>query len=174
MESDRLAIVIEMVIAGDGTLQSSDLYRAAVRNHAKLAYNSVAGWRVTGQCRKRSARSTVSMRTYAADRVAQKLKTLRHVHGALNLETMEGRPVFDGDDLKDFEAERKNQAREIIEDFMIGLQTELLRAISRPECFRRCGAWSAHPNAGTGLSNLPYSVASRCPRSPIQRPWSKS
>jgi exoribonuclease R len=53
------------------------------------------------------------------DRVAQKLKTLRHAHGALNLETIEGRPLFDGDELKDFDAERKNRAKEIIEDFMI-------------------------------------------------------
>ena len=43
-ESDRLAIVIEMVLAGDGSLQSSDLYGATVRNRAKLAYNSVAAW----------------------------------------------------------------------------------------------------------------------------------
>src|SRR5512143_1727501 len=35
-ESDRLAIVIEMVLAGDGTPQSSDLYGATVRNRAKL------------------------------------------------------------------------------------------------------------------------------------------
>src|SRR5271169_708067 len=42
--SDRLAIVMEMVLAGDGSLQSSDLYQATVRNRAKLAYNSVAAW----------------------------------------------------------------------------------------------------------------------------------
>ena len=33
-----------MVLAGDGSLQSSDLYGATVRNRAKLAYDSVAGW----------------------------------------------------------------------------------------------------------------------------------
>ena len=43
-ESDRLAIVIEMVIAEDGTLKDSDIYEAMVRNRAKLAYNSVAAW----------------------------------------------------------------------------------------------------------------------------------
>src|SRR4030042_3366915 len=43
-ESDRLAIVIEMVLAGDGSLQSSDIYEAIVRNRAKLAYNSVSTW----------------------------------------------------------------------------------------------------------------------------------
>jgi exoribonuclease-2 len=53
------------------------------------------------------------------DQAAQKLKALRHVHGALNLETIEARPVFDGDELKDLEAERKNRAKAIVEDFMI-------------------------------------------------------
>ena len=41
---ERLAIVIEMVIGADGALQDSDIYRAWVRNHAKLAYNSLAAW----------------------------------------------------------------------------------------------------------------------------------
>src|SRR5512135_3271158 len=39
---DRLAVVVEMVIVADGSLEDSDIYRARVRNHAKLAYNSTA------------------------------------------------------------------------------------------------------------------------------------
>ena len=41
---DRLSIVVEMVIGADGSIQDSTIYRARVRNHAKLAYNSVAAW----------------------------------------------------------------------------------------------------------------------------------
>ena len=41
---DRPVIVIEMVTGPDGSLQASDIYQARVRNHAKLAYNSVAAW----------------------------------------------------------------------------------------------------------------------------------
>ena len=41
---DRLAVVVEMVVGGDGSVQDSDIYRACVRNQAKLAYNSVAAW----------------------------------------------------------------------------------------------------------------------------------
>jgi exoribonuclease-2 len=41
---DRISIVIEMAIGADGALQDSNIYRARVRNHAKLAYNSVAAW----------------------------------------------------------------------------------------------------------------------------------
>jgi len=120
-ESDRLAIVIEMVLAGDGSLQSSDLYGATVRNRAKLAYNSVAAW-LEGNGPMPQGIGTVKgldENLRLQDRVAQKLKSLRHLHGALDLETIEARPVFDGDELKDLETEKKNRAKEIIEDFMI-------------------------------------------------------
>jgi exoribonuclease-2 len=120
-QSDRLAIVAEMVIAGDGTLQSSDLYGATVRNYAKLAYHSVGGW-LEGNGPMPSATGPVDgldENLRLQDRVAQKLKALRHAHGALNLETIEAHPLFDGDELKDFKTERKNRANDIIEDFMI-------------------------------------------------------
>lgn len=120
-ESDRLAIVVEMVFAGDGSLQSSDLYGATVRNRAKLAYNSVAGW-LDGKGPMPQGIGAVSgldENLRLQDRVAQKLKALRHLHGALDLEIIEARPVFDGDNLKDLEAEGKNRAKDIIEDFMI-------------------------------------------------------
>jgi len=120
-ESDRLAIVIEMILAGDGSLQSSDLYRATVRNRAKLAYNSLAGW-LEGSGPMPQGIGTVSglnENLRLQDRVARKLKALRHLHGALDLETIEARPVFDGDELKGLEAENRNRAKEIIEDFMI-------------------------------------------------------
>ncbi|MHB8909813.1 MAG: RNB domain-containing ribonuclease [Syntrophales bacterium] len=119
--SDRLAIVIEMVLAGDGSLQSSNLYGATVRNRAKLAYNGVAAW-LEGNGPMPQGIGTVKgldENLRLQDRVAQKLKALRHLHGALDLETIEARPVFDGDELKDLEADNRNRAKDIIEDFMI-------------------------------------------------------
>src|SRR5438477_7411095 len=41
---DRLAVVIDMVVAADGSVQASDVYRAVVNNQAKLAYAGVAAW----------------------------------------------------------------------------------------------------------------------------------
>ncbi len=119
--SDRLAIVIEMVLAADGSLQSSDLYQATVHNRAKLAYHSVAGW-LEGNGPRPPGIGTVSgldENLRLQDRVAQKLKALRHLHGALNLETIEARPVFDGEEIKGLEAEKRNRAKDIIEDFII-------------------------------------------------------
>lgn len=120
-ESDRLAIVIEMIIGEDGSLQSSDVYSATVCNRAKLPYNSVAEWLEGSGPRPQVVGKVDGLdeNLRLQDRVAQNLKGLRHVHGALDLETIEARPVFDGDDLKDLEAERKNRAKAIIEDFMI-------------------------------------------------------
>lgn len=120
-ETDRLAIVMEMVLAGDGSLQSSDIYRATVHNRAKLAYNSVAVW-LEGKGPIPTEISRVKgldENLRLQDQVAQKLKTLRHQQGALDLQTIEANPVFDGDELKDMEAEQTNRATELIEDFMI-------------------------------------------------------
>jgi exoribonuclease-2 len=120
-QSDRLALVVEMVFAGDGTLQSSDIYRATVRNWAKLAYNSVAAW-LEGTGPMPHAIGMVSgldENLRLQDRVAQKLRALRHQHGALDLETIEARAVFDGDELEDLATEERNRAKDIIEDFMI-------------------------------------------------------
>jgi exoribonuclease-2 len=120
-DSDRVALVIEMVLAGDGSLQSSDLYQATVHNRAKLAYHGVAGWLEGNGPMPQGigAVSGLDENLRLQDRVAQKLKALRHQHGALDLETIEARPVFDGDQLKDLEADKTNRAKDIIEDFMI-------------------------------------------------------
>lgn len=119
--SDRLAIVIEMVLAGDGSLQRSDLYGATVRSCAKLAYNSVGAWlEGNGPMPKEiGAVKGLDENLRLQDGVARKLKALRHLHGALDLETIEARPVFDGDELKGLEADNRNRAKDIIEDFMI-------------------------------------------------------
>jgi VacB/RNase II family 3'-5' exoribonuclease len=119
--SDRLAIVVEMVLAGDGSLQSSDLYGATVRNRAKLAYKSVAAWLEGNSPMPKEIGTVVGLEENLRlqDRVARKLKALRHLHGALDLETIEARPVFDGDELRGLEADDRNRAKDMIEDFMI-------------------------------------------------------
>jgi exoribonuclease-2 len=129
---DRPAIVIEMVIGVDGSLQASDIYRARVRNHAKLAYNSVAAW-LEGKGSVPDAVAAVNgldENLRVQDRVAQSMKNLRHLHGALSLETVEAKPVFEGSEIRDLEVEKKNRAMELIEDFMIGANGVTARYLS--------------------------------------------
>jgi VacB/RNase II family 3'-5' exoribonuclease len=120
-EEDRPAVIIEMRFAANGTLQDSRIYEALVRNRAKLTYNRVSAW-LTGSApvpREITAVSGLEENLRLQDRLAQKLKKLRHERGALELQTIEARPVFQGDVLKDLQAEEKNRAQDIIEDFMI-------------------------------------------------------
>jgi len=118
---ERLSIVVEMVIETDGSLQDSGVYRAIVLNHAKLAYNSIAAWLDgKGEAPERVASvEGLAENLQIQDKVAQTMKMFRHVHGALTLETIELRPVFEEDKLMDLETEKKNRAKDIIEDFMI-------------------------------------------------------
>jgi ribonuclease R len=129
---DRLALVVEMVIHADGSLQDSDVYQARVRNHGKLAYNSVASW-LEGNGPGPEAAAAVNglaENLLVQDRIAQRMKRFRHAHGALSLETIEAKPVFDGDQIRALEIEEKNRAKEIIEDFMIAANGVTARYLS--------------------------------------------
>lgn len=118
---ERLAIVVEMVVATDGTLKGSEIYRAVVLNRAKLAYNGVAAWLAgTGPAPpKLAAVPGMDEQLRIQDRAAQAMKRVRHEHGALRLETLEVRPVFEDGALADLLPDEKNRAKELIEDFMI-------------------------------------------------------
>ena len=132
LNEERLALVVEMEVDADGSLLDSEVYRARVRNHAKLAYNSIAAW-LNGNGIEPEAVSSVNgldENLRLQDKTAQSMKNLRHVHGALSLETLEAKPVFDGDQIRDLEVEEKNRAKEIIEDFMIAANGVTARYLS--------------------------------------------
>ncbi len=118
---ERLAIVVEMVIADDGSVADSDIYPAIVRNRAKLAYNGLAAWIEGGAAPPPQLAATPGLEDQIRiqDRTAQALKRVRHAHGALHLETLEARAVFDDGVLSDMVPDERNRAKELIEDFMI-------------------------------------------------------
>ncbi len=126
------AIVVEMVIGADGSLEGSDIYRARVRNHAQLTYNRVAAW-LEGD---RIDPDTIAMvkgldgNLRMQDRAAQSMRNLRHAHGALTLETVEARPVFEGDEIRALQVETRNHATDLIEDFMIAANGVTARYLS--------------------------------------------
>jgi exoribonuclease-2 len=129
---DRLAVVVEMIVGADGSLEDSKIYRAWVHNYAKLAYNSVAAWLENNETIPEAivAVKGLAENLRLQDRAAQNLKNFRHVHGALSLQTIEAKPVFDGDQIQSLEIEEKNRAKEIIEDFMIAANGVTARYLS--------------------------------------------
>ncbi|MCA9758414.1 MAG: RNB domain-containing ribonuclease [Candidatus Eisenbacteria bacterium] len=121
LDLDRLAIVVEMVVDGLGAVIKSDVYRARVRNRAKLAYPSVGAWLEGAQA---APAGLDNMPDLAAslrlqDRVAQQMKERRHERGALSLDTVQPKAVFEGETLSGLEVSDRNRARTLIEDFMI-------------------------------------------------------
>jgi exoribonuclease-2 len=148
LAADRLAIVIEMVFAADGSLAASDIYQATVRNRAKLAYNSVAAW-LEGRAPMPPAIGAVpglADNIKLQHRVADQLAELRHLHGALSLETIQTHPVFDGSILTDLVADTPNSAKRLIEDLMVaanGVTARYLTAKKFPS-IRRVVRTPAH------------------------------
>src|ERR1700686_5141407 len=80
---DRLSVVIEFVVDGDGQVKSSNVYRALVRNEAQLQYNSVGAW-LEGTAAappKVAASADLQGQLRLQDEVAQKLKNQRYENG---------------------------------------------------------------------------------------------
>jgi VacB/RNase II family 3'-5' exoribonuclease len=134
-------MVVEMIVAADGAVRTSDVYRARVRNQAQLTYNGVAAW-LTGSGQAPAGIAAVpglAETLRDQDRVAQSLRRQREAHGALRFETPRAKPVFTGDSLHDLEVERANRAKELIEDFMIaanGMTARFLEAKRFPSIRR--------------------------------------
>jgi VacB/RNase II family 3'-5' exoribonuclease len=118
---ERLAVVVEMIVRANGAIAQSDIYRARVLNHAKLAYGSVAAWlddKAPAPPRLHAVNG-LEEQLRIQDRTSQLLRRLRHERGALSLETQGARATFTGALLNDLRTEEKNRAQELIEDFMI-------------------------------------------------------
>ena len=124
-DEDRLAVVVTLEVQRDGTVASSALGRALVRNKAKLAYDSVAAW-LDGQAAAPpavAASKAVAAQLRLQDGVAAAMKERREERGALALATSESSVVFDGDLLADLRPHEENRAKELIQDFMIAANT---------------------------------------------------
>ncbi len=120
-DEDRTAIVIEYAVREDGSVGESDVYAAVVRNRAKLAYPSVGAWlEGNGPPPPKIAEVPgLDANLRQQDRAAQALKKRRHQMGALTLATIEPRPVFEDDTLRDLAEAQRSRATELIEDLMV-------------------------------------------------------
>ena len=122
---DRLAVVVEMLIQADAAIGPSTVYRARVRNQAKLAYDAVSAW-MDGKAVPPAAVAALpglDAQIRVQDAVAQRLRARRHAQGALEFETFQPRAVFDGERVVDILQQDHNRARQLIEELMIAANT---------------------------------------------------
>ena len=132
-DQERLSIVVEMSVTAEGAISASAVYRALVRNRAKLAYNSVAAW-LDGKApppARVSAVNGMAQQLRIQDGVAQALKRVRQQQGALGLTTIEARAVYDGGVLADLRPDEDNRAKELIEYFMIAANGVVAQYLER-------------------------------------------
>jgi VacB/RNase II family 3'-5' exoribonuclease len=125
----RHAVVVDLVVDASGAVAASTVYRAAVANRAKLAYNSVAAW-LEGDSPMPAAMTSVpglAEDVRRQDDAARRLRRSRLERGALDFQTIEVRPVFDGNVVQALSDERDNRARNLIEDLMIAANSATAR-----------------------------------------------
>jgi exoribonuclease-2 len=129
--SDRLSMVVEMVVAGDGSIASGNIYRALVRNQAQLTYNGVGPW-LEGKAAapaKVQASPNLQAQLKMQDEAAQSLRQARYRLGALNFERTEPEVVITDGKVESVTARQKNRAGELIEDFMIAANEVMARTL---------------------------------------------
>ena len=117
----RQAVVTEMVFNADASLAGSTVYRASVRNQAKLAYDAVSAW-IDGAGPLPAVAAAVpgmeaQLRTQ--DALAQQLRVRRHTEGSLEFETFQPRALFEGEEVVDIRQQVQNRGRQLIEEVMI-------------------------------------------------------
>ena len=168
---DRLAVVVEMCINTDAQITHHTLYRAKVRNQAKLAYDAVSDWLEGDGVLPEAAAIVQGMaeQLHVQDSVAQLLRTRRRAQGALEFETLQAHAVFEGERVVALRQQVQNRARQLIEEFMIAANTctahflaahghaSLRRVVRSPERWQRIVALAA--TYGEHLPAQPDSAA---------------
>src|SRR5580704_3047187 len=126
---DRAAIVTEFSVGADGTTTDGKVYRALVHNRAQLAYPSVGAW-LEGTAAappKVAASADLAAQLKLQDTAAQRMGGNRFQHGALDLETIETRPVLVTNQIIGIAPVQQNRATSLIEEFMIAANGVIAR-----------------------------------------------
>lgn len=128
---DRLAIVVEVLVAADGSVPSGSVYRALVRNQAQLTYNGVGPW-LEGTAPappKVAANPALESQLKLQDEAARLLLEERHRLGALNIDRAEAEVVVSDGKVSCVNTRRKNRATELIENFMVSANGVMARTL---------------------------------------------
>jgi VacB/RNase II family 3'-5' exoribonuclease len=130
---ERLAVVVDMTIQPDGEHGAEEVYRARVLNRAKLAYDSVAAW-LEGDAPppvRVAAVAGMAEQLQSQARVAAQMRRARQAKGALDFETVQARPVFNETTLTDMRIDKRNVAKQLIEDFMVAANGAVARYLTK-------------------------------------------
>ena len=129
---DRLCVVCEMRIDGEGRITRSRFREAVMRSHARLTYDRVAEAIVGRECEARRRLGPLLAHLETLYRLYRVLKRVRDRRGALELDSTETRIVFGANGrVEAIEPRDRNDAHRIIEECMIAANISAARFLSR-------------------------------------------
>jgi VacB/RNase II family 3'-5' exoribonuclease len=130
---DRLAVVTEYTVLPDGDVRHGEIYRALVRNRAKLIYEEVGDWLEGTGPLPRTVMEVQGMEEQIQLQMeaTRRLRAFRMSRGALDLETLEALPVVEGGMVKDLVIQRQNAARSLIEEFMVAANETMVTRLGK-------------------------------------------
>ncbi|HEV2201827.1 MAG TPA: RNB domain-containing ribonuclease [Bryobacteraceae bacterium] len=128
---DRLAVVVDFVVASDGSITSGGVCRALMRNRAQLTYNGVGAW-LEGRSAappKVAASADLAAQLKLQDEAAQILFEERQRMGALNIDRVETEAIVTDGQVQGIATREKNRATELIENFMVAANGVMARTL---------------------------------------------
>jgi exoribonuclease-2 len=131
-DQDRAAVVMEFVVAADGSVGAHRVYRAMVRSRAQLTYNAVGAWLegTAGPPPKVAASVDLQGQLKLQDEAAGTLRAARDRLGALTFDRVEPEPVISNGNVTEIAARQSNRAAHLIEDFMIAANEVMAQTLS--------------------------------------------
>jgi len=159
-DKDRLALVIELRVQNDGSVNCHDAYRAWLRNRAKLAYSSTGAW-LEGRGPMPPAIAAVpgmEAQLRLQREISEKLRAFRKQQGALTFGSIEARPVMENGEVKDLQVSRHNVAEDLIESFMVAANVAMAQHLKETGCLSIRRVVKTQ-NAGTAFKPLRLHLA---------------
>ena len=139
---DRQVVITEMILSADGSVKKTNFYRALVKNHAKLSYESIGAW-LDGKTEvPENIKNVPGMEAQIKlqAEIANHLGEFRKEHGAIDLGTIQAAPVMDDQGkVVELAVVEPNGARDLIANFMIAANVamaEFLEAQGGPSIRR--------------------------------------
>jgi exoribonuclease II len=128
---ERLSLVAEMRVQDSGEVTGKAVYRAWVRNQAKLTYSATGAWLEGRGPIPPAAASVPEMEAQLQlqRETSERLRGLRKQHGALTFGGIEAVPVVENDNVKDLKLNHHNAAEDIIESFMVAANVAMAQLL---------------------------------------------
>jgi len=137
---ERLCMVCEMDIAGNGRIRRYRFYPAVIFSHARLTYTEVASALYEKDPATRTRLGDLVPHLEALDDLYRQLAAEREKRGAIDFETLETRMVFDDQGkIERIEPYERNDAHRLIEECMLAANvcaSEFLREREHPVLYR--------------------------------------